>query len=175
MSEYARVIQQISLSTGGSPAGGGAGSNTVITPNTAKTLHHQAWHVTLSYLLTGEDASFGAVRPGQNFEFGKGWGAWELVGRYGEITLDADTFKNPTGTTFTGGYANLSENAKRARSWTVGLNWYLNPNTRISADYSETRFDGGAAVGITPINAAGTNVLDRPDERAFFSRLQLSF
>jgi phosphate-selective porin OprO/OprP len=175
MSEYARVIQDVSLSTGGSPSGGGAGSNTVITSNTAKTLHHQAWHVTLSYLLTGEDASFGAVRPRQNFEFGKGMGAWELVGRYGEITLDEDTFKNPTGTAFTGAYANLSESAKRARSWAVGMNWYLNPNVRVSVNYSETRFDGGAAVGITPINAVGTNVLDRPDERAFLTRLQVAF
>lgn len=175
ISEYARVIQDVSLSTGGSPPGGGAGSNTVITPNTGKTLQHQAWHVTVSYILTGEDASFQAVKPRHNFDFGDRWGAWEVVGRYGEIMLDDDTFKNPAGTSFTGAYANLSESAKRARSWTVGLNWYLNPNTRISADYSETRFDGGAAAGITPINAVGTNVLDRQDERAFFSRFQLSF
>jgi phosphate-selective porin OprO/OprP len=175
MSEYARIIQDVSLSTGGSPPGGGAGSNTVITPNTGKTLHHQAWHVTASYLLTGEDASFGSVRPRNNFEWGRGWGAWELVGRYGEITLDEDTFKNPTGTAFTGAYANLSESAKRARSWAVGLNWYLNQNVRVALNYSETRFEGGAAVGVTPINAAGTNVQDRPDERAFFSRLQLAF
>jgi len=175
LSEYARVIQDVSLSTGGSPPGGGPGSNSVITPNTAQTLHHEAWHVTVSYILTGEDASFGSVRPRKNFEWNKGWGAWELVGRYGEILLDEDTFKNPAGTRFTGGYANLSESAKRARSWAVGLNWYLNPNVRVALNYSDTRFEGGAAAGTTPINAAGTNVQDRPDERAFFSRLQLAF
>ncbi len=175
LSEYARIIQDVSLSTGGSPPGGGPGSNSVITPNTAITLHHQAWHVTVSYILTGEDASFGSVRPRNNFEWNKGWGAWELVGRYGEILLDEDTFKNPAGTAFTGAYANLSESAKRARSWAVGLNWYLNPNVRVAVNYSDTSFDGGAAASTTPINAAGTNVRDRPDERGFFSRLQLAF
>jgi phosphate-selective porin OprO/OprP len=97
------------------------------------------------------------------------------VGRYSEIHLDAETFRNPAGTALTGAYANLSESAKRARSWAVGMNWYLNPNVRVSVNYSETRFDGGAAVGITPINAVGTNVLDRPDERAFLTRLQVAF
>ena len=175
ISEYARVVQDVSLTTGGSPAAGGAGSNTVFTPNSGKTLHHQAWHVTVSYLFTGERASFKGVKPRQNFDFGKGWGAWEIVGRYSEIALDEDTFKNPTGTTFTGAYANLSESAKRARSWAVGLNWYLNQNTRVGLNYTETRFTGGAGDGVLPINAAGTNVQDRPDERALFTRLQLAF
>jgi len=175
ISEYARVIQDVSLSTGGSPPGGGPGSNTVITPNTGKTLHHQAWHVTVSYILTGEDNSFRGVRPRHNFHFPSDWGAWELVGRYGEIVLDADTFKNPAGTSFTGAYANLSESAKRARSWAVGLNWYLNQNVRVAVNYSETKFDGGAGNGVSPINAAGTNVQDRPDERVFLSRVQLAF
>jgi phosphate-selective porin OprO/OprP len=175
ISEYAQVIQDVSLSTGGSPPAGGPGSNTVITPNTGKTLHHQAWHVTASYLLTGERASFRGVKPRQNFDFGKGWGAWEVVGRYSEILLDEDTFKDPTGTTFTGSYANLSESARRARSWAMGVNWYLNPNARIALNYTETKFTGGAGDGILPINAAGTNVQDRPDERALFTRLQLAF
>jgi phosphate-selective porin OprO/OprP len=175
ISEYARVIQDVSLTTGGSPAAGGPGSNTVFTPNTGKTLHHQAWHVTVSYLLTGERASFRGVKPRQYFDFGKGWGAWEVVARYNEMTLDEDTFKNPTGTAFTGGYANLSESAKRARSWAVGLNWYLNQNTRVGLNYTETKFTGGAGNGVLPIDAAGTNVQDRPDERALFTRLQLAF
>ncbi len=175
LAEYARVIQDVSLTTGGSPAGGGVGSNTVFTPNSGRQLHHQAWHVAVSYLLTGETASFRGVKPRQNFDFGKGWGAWELVGRYSEIVLDEDTFKDPTGTTFTGAYANLSESAKRARSWTVGVNWYLNQSVRLALNYGQTTFTGGAGSGIVPINAAGTNVQDRPDERIFSTRMQLAF
>ena len=175
LSEYAIVRQDVSLSTGGPPPGGGPGTNTLVTPNTAKTLYHQAWHVTVSYILTGEDASFQGVKPRHNFDFGHGWGAWELVGRYSEMHFDDDTFKDQTGASFLGGYANLSESPKSARSWTIGLNWYLNQNVRAAVNYSETQFDGGAASGTTPINAAGTNVLDRPDERVFLSRLQLAF
>lgn len=175
LSEYARVIQDVSLTTGGSPAAGGPGSNTVFTPNSGRQLHHQAWHVSVSYLLTGETASFRGVTPLRNFEFGKGWGAWELVGRYSEIILDDDTFKNPAGTSFTGGYANLSESARRARSWTVGVNWYLNQSVRLALNYGQTTFTGGAGDGIAAINAAGTNVQDRPDERIFSTRMQLAF
>lgn len=175
ISEYARVIQDVSLTTGGSPAEGGAGTNTVFTPNSGRRLHHQAWHVTVGYVLTGEDNSFQGVKPRHNFDFGHGWGAWEVVGRYSEIHLDSDTFKNPAGTSFTGGYANLADSAKAARSWTVGLNWYLNPNVRFAVNYSETKFSGGAGNGIAAINAAGSNVLDRPDERVFLSRMQLAF
>lgn len=173
--EYAQVIQGVSLSTGGSPPAGGAGSNTVITPNTEKMLHHQAWQVAVSYLLTGERASFRSVKPRQNFDFGKGWGAWEVVGRYHEIVLDPDTFKNPTGTSYIGAYANLSESAQRARSWEVGVNWYLNQNVRVALNYTQTRFTGGAGNGILPINAAGTNVQDRPEEQTLFTRFQLAF
>ena len=175
IAEYAQVRQDVSLTTGGSPAAGGAGSNTNITPNTQKKLRHDAWQVAVSYLLTGEDASFRGVKPKQDFDFGTGWGAWELVARYSEITLDNDTFRDPTGTSFTGAYADLSTSAQSARSWTGGVNWYLNQNTRVALNYSHTTFDGGAGVGTSPINAVGTNVRDRPDEHALLTRLQLAF
>jgi phosphate-selective porin OprO/OprP len=175
IAEYARVEQDVSLTTGGSPAAGGAGSNTLITPNTNKKLSHSAWQIAVSYILTGEDASFKGVKPKEDFDLGTGWGAWELVARYSEINLDDDTFRNPTGTSFIGGYAHLSDSAKSARSWTGGVNWYLNQNTRVALNYSHTTFDGGAGDGILPINAAGTNVRDRKDESAFLARLQLAF
>ena len=136
-----RCRQDVSLTTGGSPAAGGAGSNTIITPNTNKKLRHDAWQVAVSYFLTGEDASFRGVKPKQDFDFGTGWGAWELVARYSEINLDEDTFKDPTGTSFTGAYADLSTSAKSARSWTGGVNWYLNQNARVALNYSHTTFD----------------------------------
>jgi phosphate-selective porin OprO and OprP len=175
IAEYARVRQDASLTTGGSPAAGGAGSNTFVTPNTNKKLSHDAWQIAASYILTGEDASFQGVKPKRDFNFGTGWGAWEVVARYSEINLDEDTFKDPTGTSFIGGYANLSESAKSAHSWTVGVNWYLNQNVRFAVNYEHTTFDGGAGPGILPINAAGTNVRDRPDERAVLTRFQVAF
>jgi phosphate-selective porin OprO and OprP len=173
--EFVLERQAVSLTTGGSPPAGGAGSNTLIQPNTNKNLNHNAWQIAVSYILTGEDASFQGVKPNRNFNFGTGWGAWELVARYSEINLDNATFKNPAGTSYTGAYADLSTSAQSAHSWTAGVNWYLNPNVKVVMNYSLTTFDGGAGVGTTPINAAGTNVQDREDESAFFTRLQLAY
>ena len=177
ITEYARVKQDVSLSTGGSASGGGSGGNTVITPGTSKSLSHDAWQVAVSYLLTGEDASFRGVKPKNNFDIDKGgWGAWELVARYSEINLDSDTFKNKAGTSFSANtYADLSTSAKSAKSWTAGVNWYLNQDVKAQLNYSHTTFDGGAGVGVTAVNAAGTNIRDRQSENALLARLQVAF
>jgi phosphate-selective porin OprO and OprP len=173
--EFVLERQAVSLTTGGSPPAGGAGSNTFVVPGTNKRLEHNAWQIAVSYILTGEAASFQGVKPKRNFNFGTGWGAWEVVARYSEINLDSDTFKNPAGTSRIGAYADLSTSAKSAHSWTAGVNWYLNPNVKVAMNYSYTTFDGGAGVDTTPIDAAGTNVRDREDESAFFTRLQLAY
>jgi phosphate-selective porin OprO/OprP len=173
--EFVLERQAVSLTTGGSPPAGGAGSNTFVVPNSNKKLNHNAWQIAFSYILTGEEASFKGVKPKRNFNFGTGWGAWEVVVRYSEINLDPDTFKNPAGTSYTDAYADMSTSAQSAHSVTAGVNWYLNPNVKVAMNYSYTTFDGGAGVGTTPINAAGTNVRDRADESAFFTRLQLAY
>ncbi|HQS44614.1 MAG: hypothetical protein B7X97_09020 [Methylotenera sp. 17-45-7] len=176
ISEYARVKQDVSLTGGGSPGAGGAGSNTTFTPGTKKSLNHDAWQLAVSYLLTGEDASFKGVKPKTDFDLDKGgWGAWELVARYSEINLDEDSFKNPAGNAFTGAYADLSTSAKSAKTWTTGVNWYLNSNAKIALNYSQTSFDGGAGVGVSAVNAAGTNIRDRNDEKALLARFQVAF
>ena len=177
IAEYARVSQDVSLSTGGSASAGGAGTNTLITPNTNKQLNHNAWQIAASYLITGEDASFKGVKPTHDFDIDAGgWGAWELVARYSELNLDDDTFKNKAGTSYSANnYADLSTSAKSAKSWTAGVNWYLNQNAKVALNYEHTRFEGGAGIGLIPINAAGSNVRDREDENALLARLQLAF
>ncbi|HEY0842671.1 OprO/OprP family phosphate-selective porin [Methylotenera sp.] len=172
ITEYARVNQDVSLLTNTT-----SNAPSVIAANSSKTLSHDAWQVAVSYLLTGEDASFRGVKPKNNFDIDKGgWGAWELVARYSEINLDSDTFKNKnTGSFSTGTYANLSESAKSAKSWTAGVNWYLNQNAKVQLNYSHTSFDGGAGVGITAVNAAGTNIRDRQSENALLARFQVAF
>ncbi len=123
-------------------------------------LDNKAWQIELNWLLTGEEETFKAVTPGSNFEVGKaGRGAWELVARVHELSIDGDAF--------TGGansYANPATSARRARAAAIGVNWYLNPNVKWSVDYEVTRFDGGAANGG-----------DRPDEKAYLTRIGLNF
>jgi phosphate-selective porin OprO/OprP len=183
LGEWAQVQQEVSLSSGGSPAAGGntgvggvLGDNTVITPDTNRKLSHDAWQVAGTWLFTGEEASFKGVKPAQPFGLdGSGPGAWEVAFRYSQLNLDKDTFRNPAGTAFTGGYASLADSAESAHSFTVGLNWYLNQNSRVQLNYSQTSFDGGAADGTASVNADGSNVRDRETERAVLSRVHVSY
>ncbi|MBC7756941.1 MAG: hypothetical protein H7Z20_09965, partial [Bdellovibrio sp.] len=172
LAEYARVSQDLSLltsTTGNAP--------TVLVAGSTKKLSHEAWQIAATYLITGEDSSFKGVKPKQDFDIDKGgWGAWELVARYSELNLDEDTFKNKAGNSFsTDTYANLSESAQSAKTWTAGVNWYLNQNAKVQLNYAHTKFDGGAGVGITAINAAGSNVRDRESENALLARFQIAY
>ena len=172
LAEYALVSQDVSLltsTTGNAP--------TVFVAGSTKKLSHDAWQIAATYLITGEDSSFKGVKPKQDFDIDKGgWGAWELVARYSELNLDEDTFKNKAGNSFsTDTYANLSESAQSAKTWTAGVNWYLNQNAKVQLNYAHTKFDGGAGIGITAINAAGSNVRDRESENALLARFQIAY
>ena len=120
-------------------------------------LVHDAYQLTASVVLTGEDASYrGVAKPNHPFALdGEGWGAFELVGRYGELDLDDDTFPL---------FANAATSAASAKAWTVGLNWYLNSNLKLVTNYTQASFEGGAAAGA-----------DREDEKSIFTRAQFSF
>lgn len=190
IAEYARVDQDVSLI--GRLAGTTDNTAQPFLPGTKKNLSHDAWQIAASYLITGEDASFKGVKPKNDFDLEKGgWGAWELVARYSEINLDSDTFKNrfgqfanenqnagaPTG--INSAYADGTKSAKSAKSWTAGVNWYLNSNAKIALNYEHTSFDGGASINNQNINAGNTNyqaiVKDREDEEALLARFQVAF
>ena len=90
-----------------------------------------------SYFLTGEhrkysvkDGEFSRVKPIQNFDMHGGWGAIELTARYSELDLSDDVID--------GG---------RLQDATLGVNWYLNPNTRIMANYVFADADIGGTSG----------------------------
>lgn len=95
-----------------------------------------AMYVQVGYTLTGEsrtykgsDGEFKRLKPKNDFDLKKGtWGAWEVAARYDQVDLqDANV---------TGG------EQKRV---TVGLNWYLNEDVRVMADYSRAYdLSGGA-------------------------------
>jgi phosphate-selective porin OprO/OprP len=124
---------------------------------THESLRNTAWQLVGSWVLTGEDAGYrGVTKPRHPFKAdGEGWGAFELVARVGELEIDEDAF--PV-------YADPSVSAHGARSWGLGLNWYLNANLKLVFNHTWTDFDGGAPLGA-----------DRPDEKAFFSRVQVAF
>lgn len=140
---------------------------------TTRSLDHDAWEVTASYILTGEKASYGDVKPNQPFKPGNdGWGAWEIVARYNEMNLDDNTFVGATAATSNTtntALADITKSAKSAKGAGIGLNWYLNNYTRFSLDYEHTSFDGGAA------GSTLTHLVDKPAENTMIGRLQVSF
>ena len=124
---------------------------------TRAEIKNKAWQAGVGYVLTGEDVSFrGVARPSSQFNPGAGgWGAFEVLGRYGELDVDDAAFPL---------FADPALAASKATAWTLGLNWYLSSNLKLMANYLNTRFEGGAASGA-----------NRPDEKAVFTRLQVAF
>lgn len=119
-------------------------------------LDNRAWQVVAGVVLTGEDASYkGVLKPSNAFALdGSGWGAFEVVGRYGRLDIDDNAFPL---------FADPAVASTAARSWGIGLNWYLNANFKLVANYARTAFD--AAPG-----AAARN-----DEEIVFTRAQFAF
>ncbi|CAN4276102.1 OprP Phosphate-selective porin [Methylophilaceae bacterium] len=156
------------------------------------TLHNDAWQVAGSWLLTGEDASFKGVKPKNNFDFDKKtWGAWEVVARYSELNIDGDAFtydKLDSGAvsgTLKGTshylYADPNVSAKSAKTWTAGINWYLNPDVKFTLNYEQTKFDGGGGSLVSTSATESANLTtqrtaqDREDEKAILARFQVAF
>ncbi len=121
--------------------------------------YNEAWEVTGTYVLTGENASYNGVIPNNDLDPSKGhWGAFELAGRYGELKLDSSIF--------TENFANLNTSVSSEKAWAIGINWYLNRNAKVVFDFEQTKFDRGA------VNGEQTD--DRKTENLFTTMIQLS-
>jgi phosphate-selective porin OprO/OprP len=148
LGEYVISDQQVALA--------GAG------PAHSTSLEHAAWEVTGSWLLTGEDATFGSVVPRHSFRPRQGgWGAWQLVVRYSHLSIDPATFPL---------YSDPRTSARSAEEWSAGLNWYLNRNVKFAVSFSHTKFEGGGGSG-----ASAPAAVTRQSENVLFTRVQLAF
>ena len=128
--------------------------------NNTDTFRDSGYMVQAGYLLTGEDASYGWIKPYRPFDPRNGmWGAWELAARLSNVSADTRQFKL--------GFASPTLSAKAATEYALGINWYLSSNVKWQFDYARTFFNRGAGV-------KGA-VKDRPDESVFESQLQIAF
>ncbi len=116
------------------------------------------WYVYASWFITGESrpynqkaGNFGGIKPKRKS------GAWEVAVRYSTLDLnDGD---------ITGG---------EEKNITVGINWYINPQVRLMANYVIVDNDEFAnANGL--VHANGTVVKGDDDPRIFQTRVQLEF
>lgn len=93
------------------------------------SLDFDAFYVQAGWTLTGEprtykgsDGEFKRLKPKSKFQIGKpGFGALELAARYDQNDLTDKDIKGGS--------------EKRA---TLALNWYMNENVRLMADYSRS-------------------------------------
>ena len=143
MAEYADSAQEIAATIN---------SKTIV-----HDINNHAWQVAGAWLLTGEQKSYKNVVPRRSLEgdSNRGFGAWELVARYTALNVDP--------TAFNAGFADPTKSASAARSWAVGIHWYLNFFTKLQFEYEQTRFELGAATG------------NRPTEHVLEERLQIAF
>jgi phosphate-selective porin OprO/OprP len=118
-----------------------------------------AWQIAASWVVTGENRTFQGVVPRSSFNparEGGGFGAWELAARASGFRIDDEVFDE--------GFASTTNASQEALEWGVGINWYINPFLKLSLDYNDTRFDGGAPEG-----------RDRSTEGVLLSRFQVAF
>lgn len=116
----------------------------------------QAWQVSTGWVLTGERESYTGIAPDHPLDGGStsGFGALELVARYGVLTTDPNAF--PT-------YADPATQPRQARAAGVGLNWRLTRGIVFETNYERTRLYGPASATV------------RSTEHAVLTRLQVGF
>jgi len=104
------------------------------------SLDFNAFYVQTGWTLTGEsrsykgsDGEFKRLKPAKNFSLGSngGWGALEMAARYDQADMNSANF-----------------DAGSEKAVTVALNWYLNENVRLMADYRRA-FDVDARTGLS--------------------------
>jgi len=87
-----------------------------------------SWYVQGSYFITGEHRGYkygkgAGITPEKNFDGTGGAGAWEVAARYSTLDMNDDQLQ--------AGEFNIA---------TAGVNWYLNPYTRVMLNYSYTDY-----------------------------------
>jgi phosphate-selective porin OprO/OprP len=99
--------------------------NEWISPDSQHDVRFRGWSVAAGWFLTGEskpykasNSTYDRIKPKHNFDGKGGLGAWEVAARYDQLNLnDGDI------------------NGGRLENCTLGVSWYLNPNTRFMLDW----------------------------------------
>jgi len=138
------------------------------------------WYVQAMWNITGEKWSdayrsgvFRGITPAANFKPGAGWGAWQLGLRYSkydasDLAVTGSGSRLQSGTNATSG--NMNDDVY---SYGIGVNWILNPLSRLMFEWTRTDF-GGATL---PLDIVGTSSGSRgiTKEDIFSIRAQVNF
>ena len=105
---------------------------TAVSATAANSPTFDGFYAFISHFLTGENrtykrktAAFSRIKPKQNYKGKRGGrGAWEIAARYSSVDLDDGTVVGGT-----------------MDDYTLGVNWYLNPNSRVMFNYVRSDLD----------------------------------
>jgi phosphate-selective porin OprO/OprP len=129
-----------------------------VVDSVAGPVTYQGGYAQLAYRLTGEHrvydkrtGTLGKLKPNCDFiplKRGgiRGWGAWEIAGRYSIIdltnpsTLNGHYYRNETNT-FTGSAASGAIGNGILQDTTVGLTWFLNAYTKVQFNWIHAMLD----------------------------------
>jgi phosphate-selective porin OprO/OprP len=110
-------------------------------------------YVEVMWNVTGErwadmyrGGAFSGLKPNRNFG-GGGWGAWQVGVRLSGYDASDVT---------TAGTGSREQNSDEAETLTVGVNWWMNPNTKFMFNYAKTDFE----IPVVPLDVAGTSARD---------------
>ncbi len=97
-------------------------------------LSRDAWQIAGSYLLAGGAATDRGVRPAASFALSRGHlGAIQVAARYHTLEMhDGHSLEGPI---------EMPGSSRRARAWTVGLNWFPSPYIRYAVNFERALFD----------------------------------
>ena len=152
----------------------------------------KAAQIQFIYNLTGEDFKFGPFKPKNNFKPGSltEIGALQVFFRLTNLTVDPNSFKTyQKFFPFNIGFASPYRSIQQASAYGFGVNWFWNEYFRMSTEFSHTQFTGGCSTGayndpykpgcltagLEYVYAEGSKLINRPDENAFFQRIQILF
>jgi len=128
----------------------------------------KGWYVGLLFMLTGEEpimkgAVLQKIEPKRCFNIDeRRWGAWGIGLRYEQFEAGRNVYEK---------LVYEGNSVRRANSFTVALNWYLNSMVRFSLNYSRTRFAQPLFLGTSP---KGYSYYE-DTEHAWITRFQLEF
>ncbi len=108
-------------------------------------------------VLTGEDAVLDRRKPKRNLLSDGGIGQVEVALRFSQFWTDEDLFDE--------GFATESRSTDGYDNWTAGVNWWLNPYTRVSLNYFHNEFWDDVLI----------NGKSEGDEDGLVTRFQIDF
>lgn len=116
-------------------------------------------YVAATYLMTGETKEYGTrVRPANPFNPKEGkWGAFEIAARYSTIEAEDDLIDKE--------FAAAGTTTQKATGYTIGINWWLLANVRVTVDYVSDPYSD-------EITIAGRQI---GSEKAYLARFQVDF